>query len=232
MREPKFQYDEDYEIARPRERHRSGSTTVDRTARGEHDSSGRERRPKSTTEKGKSLLAKAACVLGPLYSMLYDLQMQIGGGVRTVTHRVQLPGIARATPTLRAVFMSDLHLGPSSGRVAASQAWQIARDAEPDLLLLGGDYLWADMRGLPALVRELQRWKWIRPKAGIFAILGNHDYDDDVQTIIDALENCGVRVLRNGAAQLPEPWDNVWISGLDDIDHAQPDIGIALENVP
>jgi predicted MPP superfamily phosphohydrolase len=175
---------------------------------------------------------RSALTFAPLYSLCYDLQMRLGGGVREARHRLALPGIQRSTPTLRTAFLTDLHLGPASGRVAARQAWNLARDFAPDMLLLGGDFFWGDARGLPALLRELKRWRWDRPKAGIYTVLGNHDYSYDVDTLTMALEACDVRVLRNEAVQLPHPWEQIWLSGLDDIDRGTPDIEAALHGVP
>jgi predicted MPP superfamily phosphohydrolase len=116
--------------------------------------------------------------------------------------------------------------------VAARQAWQLAREAKPDLLLLGGDFLYADERGLPALLRELQRWRWDAPAAGIYACLGNHDHLAGRDTIITCLEACGVRVLLNDALELPEPWNDVWVAGCDDAREGDPQPELAMAGVP
>src|SRR5690606_13408344 len=102
--------------------------------------------------------------------------------------------------------MSDLHYGPTVGRVALKQAWKIAREANPDVVLLGGDFLFADQRGLPTLLQELQRWKHNLPPGGIYACLGNHDYYAGRETIETTLRACGVNVLVNSAMPLPTPW--------------------------
>lgn len=178
---------------------------------------------------GPSLIGRVAMAMAPLYSAFYDLQMALGGGVRTVRRRVQLPSFPRGAQPLKVAFMSDLHYGPTSGRVAARQAWQIARDANPDVLLLGGDYLYADERGLPSLLRELQRWKNSPPPGGMYACLGNHDHLANLESIITGFEACGVKVLLNDARPLPEPWGDIWIVGVDDtyLGDAQPELALA-----
>ena len=175
---------------------------------------------------------RAAMRLAPLYNTIYDWQMTLGGGVREVRHKLTLSRYPRAAAALKIAFLSDLHLGPTSGRVASRQAWKIARDSRPDVLLLGGDFLYADERGLPALLRELQRWKRDAPPGGMYACLGNHDYEAGSDTLIMALEACGVRVLVNEAAELPHPWRGVWICGSDDCSVGQAQPSRALENVP
>jgi len=125
-----------------------------------------------------------------------------------------------------------LHYGPLTGSVAPAQAWRIAREAQPDILFLGGDFLYADSRGLPALLRELMAWKKNPPRAGIFACLGNHDYLNDAQTLTTCLEACGVQVLVNCAVALPAPWEKIWIAGVDDNLLGKPDLSAALSQVP
>jgi predicted MPP superfamily phosphohydrolase len=181
---------------------------------------------------GPGLIGKAALALAPLFTRFYDLQMQLGGGVRTVRQRVAMSSYPRNVPPLKIAFLSDLHYGPTTGRVALRQAWQIARDANPDVLLLGGDYLYADEGGLPSLLRELQRWKNTPPPGGMYAVLGNHDHRADIDAIITGLEACNVRVLVNDALPLPEPWTDVWISGIDDSHRGDPQPELALAGVP
>lgn len=180
---------------------------------------------------------KIALRFAPLMSTIYDWQMTLGGGVRAVRHKISLAKYPRAAASLRIAFLSDLHLGPTSGRVASRQAWKIARDSRPDVLLLGGDFLYADERGLPTLLRELQRWKRDAPLGGMYACLGHHDHHAGSDTLIMALEACGVRVLVDEAVELPHPWKNVWIVGSDgvgsdDANSGSPPIARALKNMP
>lgn len=175
---------------------------------------------------------KMALRFAPLYSTIYDWQMTLGKGVRPVRHKLTLAKYPRTAASLKIAWLSDLHLGPTSGRVAARQAWNLARESRPDVLLLGGDFLYADERGLPTLLRELQRWKRDAPPGGMYACLGNHDYEAGSDTLIMALEACGVRVLVNEAVELPHPWRGVWIAGSDDPSVGSPDLERALENVP
>jgi predicted MPP superfamily phosphohydrolase len=177
------------------------------------------------------VLSWLAVRTAPLGGMFYDLQMQLGKGVRLDEHRVQLPNFPTGAPKLRVAFLSDLHYGPSSGRLALKQAWKLVRDARPDAIFLGGDYLFADERGLPALLMELQRFQHNPPAAGIYACLGNHDYYAGRDTIVTCLEACGVKVLVNDAAPLPTPWKGVWVAGVDDLRHGAPDLRLALEKV-
>ena len=174
-------------------------------------------------------LSRLAVRFAPLASWLYDCQMSFGKGVRVASHRLQLPRYPAHAPALKVVYLSDLHYGPTTGKVANRQAWKLAREANPDVVLLGGDYLFADERGLPTLLRELQRWKFSPPPGGIYACLGNHDYYAGKETIVTCLEACGVKVLVNDAVPLPSPWKGIWIAGTDDQWHGKPDLAATLD---
>ena len=175
-----------------------------------------------------NIFSRLAIKTAPLSSWLYDCQISLGKGVRVASHRLQLPHFPTGAPPLKVAFLSDLHYGPTSGKAANRMAWKLAREANPDVVLLGGDYLFADERGLPTLLRELQRWKFSPPSGGIYAVLGNHDYYAGKETIITTLEACGVRVLINEAAPLPSPWKGIWIAGVDDLWHGEPDLAGTL----
>ncbi len=140
----------------------------------------------------------------------------IGRGVRVARLRLKLEDFSKNAPPLRVAFLSDLHYGPTVGRLATLQAWQRVRAARPDVILLGGDFIYGDYRGLPALRRDLQK---TTAPLGIYAIWGNHDSPWDAQRrapLEKVLIESGVRVLVNEAIELPAPWQNVWIVGVDD----------------
>ncbi|HEX8550528.1 MAG TPA: metallophosphoesterase [Abditibacteriaceae bacterium] len=237
MREPKRELYEDEEIEEVTRGSHLRAVPLETDELEAEEVEAEEFAPPRTVEieakaPARSFTARMACTFAPVYGACYDWQMRLGKGVRASQHRLTLPNIPRSAPTLKTAFLSDLHLGPAAGRVAAKQAWTLAREFQPDLLLLGGDYLWADARGLPSLLRELQRWRWDRPKAGIYAVLGNHDYAYGIETFQTAFEACGVTLLRNQSVCLPEPWNNIWLTGAEDTDEGTPDLEGATRDVP
>lgn len=182
--------------------------------------------------------SRASMALGPACSAFYDLQMRCGQGVRFVERRLQLSAMPYGAPPLRVGFISDLHYGATSGRLAAQQAWRLLQRARPDLLLLGGDFLFGDGRGLPALVRALQHWQIKPPPAGVFACMGNHDCPvheagvTNYEALMTCLEACGVTLLVNTAVELPAPWRGVWLAAVDDHKLGDPQPARALASVP
>lgn len=142
--------------------------------------------------------------------------------VRLLSHHLHL---GLGVP-LRIAFASDLHVGPTTSLRTLEVAFDHLRAMRPDVLVLGGDYVFlqADERRasvLESLVRSV-------PASRKLAVLGNHDLWTDHGCIERALGRAGAQVLVNDAARLPEPWAHVAILGLDDPWTGSPDADRAL----
>ena len=87
-------------------------------------------------------------------------------------------------------------------------------EARPDVLVLGGDYVFLDVT--PAMARELEERVAAVPARTKVAVLGNHDLWTDHTLIEEALDARGARVLVNDAVHLPAPHDHLassaWMS--------------------
>jgi len=89
--------------------------------------------------------------------------------VRVVRTRIESQGV----PPLRVAFASDLHLGPTTSPKTLNRAFELLAEAEPDVLLLGGDYVF--LQATPEKARELRRLVESVKARQKFAVLGNHD---------------------------------------------------------
>ena len=127
-------------------------------------------------------------------------------------HRLAIP--PGKSETLRIAFLSDLHLGPTTPRELLDGVFDIGRRERPDVLLLGGDYVFlnADHHRLEQLRLLVES---VRCDVKL-AVMGNHDLWSFDEAIVDALSEAGVRVLVNESTQLPPPWSDVAVMGLDD----------------
>jgi len=111
--------------------------------------------------------------------------------------------IADLPPSLhgtKLVQLSDLHYdGVRLSENLLTQAIEAANQAEPDLIVLTGDYVTDDPNPIHPLV---QRLKHLQSRLGIYAILGNHDvyYRRSKAQITEALTSIGVQVLWNQIA--------------------------------
>jgi predicted MPP superfamily phosphohydrolase len=98
------------------------------------------------------------------------------------------------------VQMSDFHYdGLRLSEKMLEEAIATSNEAEPDLVLLTGDYITNDPTPIYQLV---QRLKNLESRAGIYAVLGNHENyaPTGQQQVQDALTSIGIRVLLNEIA--------------------------------
>jgi predicted MPP superfamily phosphohydrolase len=120
---------------------------------------------------------------------------------------------AGGTP-LRLAFASDLHIGPLTPPRLLDNAFRLLIDAAPDVLVLGGDYVF--LEATPAMARELEMRVAEVPARTKVAVMGNHDLWTRHGLIEDALARAGCRVLVNDAVRLPPPHDRFGIVGIDE----------------
>jgi uncharacterized protein len=117
-------------------------------------------------------------------------------------------------PPLTLAFGSDFHLGPTTARQTLDRAFELLRESNPDVLLLGGDYVF--LGATQDRVRELNDRVNGVPAGLKIAVLGNHDFWARPARLEVALSAAGAIVLINEAFRLPPPHDDVGIVGLDD----------------
>ena len=115
---------------------------------------------------------------------------------------------------LRLAFISDLHIGPLTPPKLLDNAFQLLAQLAPDVLVLGGDYVFLDVN--QAMARELEERVAAVPARTKLAVLGNHDLWTHHDLIERALERAGCRVLINDAQRLPAPHERFAIVGIDE----------------
>ncbi len=112
---------------------------------------------------------------------------------RVSEHEVQIAGLDPRHDGVRIAQLSDIHVGHLTPRDHVRAAVDVANAANPDLIVLTGDYVgWrrheAEMAG-----DQLGGLRASR----VLAVLGNHDYFTWGAGVASALERNGYEVLRN-----------------------------------
>jgi hypothetical protein len=159
----------------------------------------------------------------------YYLGLQ--GRLRVETTMVPLPrpAGAPARPPLRIAFASDFHAGPTTGARALARAADALIALEPDLLLLGGDFVSVRANDIARLAPHLAR---IHAPLGKLGVLGNHDLRANHPQVAAALEQAGVELITNRWVTLPPPFDDLTICGLDDSRYGDPRAEMAMDGAP
>ena len=128
------------------------------------------------------------------------------------TVRMDVPTDKLGDRTLRVVQLTDLHLGPWTGKMLLEQVVDKINAAKPDIVVVTGDL--ADGR-LSGRERETDALKKISAPLGVFAVTGNHDYYDGLRDSLTFMEAAGMKVLHTEAVEV----GGIIIAGADDRDH-------------
>lgn len=130
---------------------------------------------------------------------------------------VALDGLPAAFDGYTILHMSDLHAdGPID---LESSVGRILDGVETDLCVLTGDYRYRlSGRHEDAAAPMARILRHVRARDGVFGIMGNHD----LGTMIQPLENAGIRMLVNDHVMLRRGGDEIQLVGLDDVHAYQP----------
>jgi len=134
--------------------------------------------------------------------------IQAGGDVRELRKEIRTP---KVSAPVRAVVVSDLHLGALTLESRVVHLVQQIRDLRPDLVLLAGDIVNDHPDALESYARMLRTTE---PRLGMFGVFGNHErYEGDVQSA-RVFQWAGAKLLRNKTVSLPQA--GVQILGVED----------------
>jgi predicted MPP superfamily phosphohydrolase len=94
------------------------------------------------------------------------------GNLKVTSHDICLPTEMPIPAPLTVAFASDFHAGPTTHPEVYARLAQELIERQPDVVLLGGDFVSLRAAYVAQLVTSLSKY---RPPLGFFAVLGNHD---------------------------------------------------------
>ncbi|MBN2559000.1 MAG: metallophosphoesterase [Clostridia bacterium] len=113
------------------------------------------------------------------------------------------------------VFVSDIHHGPFVSYERVEELKERINSMEPDLVLLGGDYV---HRG-PAYVAPVFRaLTGLQAADGVMGVLGNHDHWDGEQETRDGFAIAGITDIDNRSVFIENGHSMINVSGVGDFD--------------
>jgi len=124
------------------------------------------------------------------------------------------------------VFLSDIHHGPLLARGRVRQLVDRVHALRPDLILLGGDYVYQSRQYIEPVFEELAR---LQAPLGKFGVLGNHDHWMGAAATYNHMLRAGIRPLDNRAQWLEEGGQRIKIAGVGDLRQDRQDLGPALD---
>jgi predicted MPP superfamily phosphohydrolase len=139
---------------------------------------------------------------------------------------VGVRGLPRSFAGVRVLLIADPHIGPFVRPEAIERVFGRLVATEPDLIVLAGDVMTADVREFPPFA---DGFRLLRAPLGTFGVLGNHDhYTGEPEHVRAMLDASGIRVLHNTAVTIARGDDRVVLAGIDDLLMGGPDLDTAL----
>lgn len=155
--------------------------------------------------------------------------------LRLCAYEVEVTGWPHGLDSMRIALLSDFHVGsPYNGLQKLREIVARTNAAEPDLVLLGGDYVvgWVLGGRLVPPEEMTATLASLEAPLGVYAVMGNHDLWFDAERVRRALSEARIRVLEDEAVALPTETGELWLMGLRDHRAGRPDVSGALEKVP
>ena len=173
-------------------------------------------------------------ILRPLIEYTLRATGLFGRGTRNALNPVvrHLPVAFASLPPAfcgyRILHLTDLHIDGALGLPEAI-AERLA-PLEADLCALTGDYRFATTGTCHNVYPGMRKIvAAIRARDGIFGVLGNHDYAEE----IPEFEAMGIRILMNAAVEIRRGGESLWLAGIDDAwDYHCADLPRALAATP
>ncbi|HYR29985.1 MAG TPA: metallophosphoesterase, partial [Thermoanaerobaculia bacterium] len=123
---------------------------------------------------------------------------------------------------------TDTHVASFMRRNLYRAVVEQAMAFDPDLVLLGGDFVTWE-RHIPLMAEVLLTD--LKARDGVFAILGNHDYWANPDKVVATMSERGVRFIINRSVAIRRGDDAISLLGIDEVYRGTPDLDAAFANV-
>jgi hypothetical protein len=150
---------------------------------------------------------------------LYDLEI--------TRHQVAVEDLPPSFEGYRIAFLTDTHVASFMRRGFYREVVDQVRRHDPDLILLGGDFV-SFRRHIPLMAELLLTG--LEARDGVWAVLGNHDYWADRDGVIAAMTAKGVRFIVNRSVQIDRDGATIDLVGIDELYRGAPDPQTAFAN--
>ncbi|TXK34665.1 metallophosphoesterase [Nonomuraea sp. C10] len=171
-----------------------------------------------------------AAGVGALGTVGYGVTRALGDPV-IERASVTLPGLDSRLSGLRFAVVSDIHLGPLTGKAHTERIVRMINGLEADVVAIVGDMVDGTVEALGPLARPLRD---LESRYGSYFVTGNHEYytANGPGEWVEELSDLGVRSLRNERVEIRHQGAVLDLAGVNDVTGAAggdgPDYAAAL----
>lgn len=131
--------------------------------------------------------------------------------VRTIS--VTLSRLPKALSGLKIVQLTDVHIDHSTEVAWIQEVVKRVNARKPDLVVITGDLVDGQV---PWLLDKVRLLAGMKSRYGSFFVTGNHEYYSGVGPWVKALNQMGIRVLRNERVAIGDVGASFDLAGVDD----------------
>lgn len=110
---------------------------------------------------------------------------------RVVNYEFSHPDVPQAFDGCHIAYISDTHYKSLFNEEGLPQLVRLLKSLHPDMLLMGGDY----QEGCEYVKELFDSIATVKPKLGIYGVLGNNDYERCTDDIRNVMKQDGMQVL-------------------------------------
>jgi hypothetical protein len=125
----------------------------------------------------------------------------------------EIPELPEKLKGMTIVQISDLHVRTNISAKYIGRVTKLTNELNPDLIALTGD-IGDSEHSVHA--KEMDSFKNLKPKLGMFYVPGNHEYYWDVNAWTDVMKNLGAIPLFNIGKETHLNGEDIFVSGITD----------------
>ena len=147
---------------------------------------------------------------------------------RIVQNDLAFEDLPNELEDLKIVFLSDIHYGPMRSDSWIDMIVKAVNKQEPDIVLLGGDYVDYHARYVEPVIEKLAG---IKAPLGVYAVMGNHDYFRAAELMPMAMSKHGIKLIDNKSIWIDVGDGGFWLAGVADPTYGFPDYQKAEQGI-
>lgn len=142
--------------------------------------------------------------------------------------------IPKSFSKFKIVFIADIHYGRFFRIRRLINIVDRINKLKPNIIIIGGDYLDISVKNKKNvsefLDEELEVLKKLKAKLGIFTVLGNHDYFNGRDYLLNEIKSCSFKLLKNTEEFINIGEDSIELIGVDDLLEGNPEVNVLKKN--
>ncbi|MBC8059997.1 MAG: metallophosphoesterase [Clostridiaceae bacterium] len=153
---------------------------------------------------------------------------------RVLRIKIKNSKLPRSFNNFKIVFISDIHYGKFFRANRLIKIVNRINKLQPDIIIIGGDYLDISVKSKrdvsQYLKKEFEILRKLKAKLGIFTVLGNHDYFNRKNSLLNEINASSFKLLQNTKEFINIGKDNIELIGVEDLVQGNPDVNMLKEN--